>query len=202
MRTKTGAEGGPNSRKGDDDDTADDDTANDDFTFKAKSLFRFPDSSSLPPLHAQRPPPPHARLLPPSSNFAPPLLMHDATGRKRQRKKASRTPSPGVSLYLSDGVTDVTLTSPGAIFAGSWEMGSCVSAQRSSSLESAVKRSLSSASRMEKPAVAPPLPAAREVPVAAAGTVVGVPLGSRRTLTFSDFGTFGLLKFAGAQSRL
>ncbi|XP_056176261.1 uncharacterized protein At3g27210-like isoform X1 [Syzygium oleosum] len=68
-------------------------------------------------------------------------------------------------------------------------MGSCVSAQRSSSLESAVKRSLSSASRMEKPAVAPPLAAASEVPVAAAGMVVGVPLGSRRTLTFSDFGS-------------
>ncbi|KAI3409018.1 uncharacterized protein J3R85_019897 [Psidium guajava] len=58
-------------------------------------------------------------------------------------------------------------------------MGSCVSAQRSSSLESAVKRSLSSASPLEKPMGAHhPLPAA-----------VGAPPASRRTPTFSDFGS-------------
>ncbi|KAF8035328.1 hypothetical protein BT93_C1376 [Corymbia citriodora subsp. variegata] len=73
-------------------------------------------------------------------------------------------------------------------------MGSCVSARRSSSLECAVKRSLSSPSPVGMPAVAPPPPAAAagDVPVAAAAAwtpVVGVPLMSRRTLTFSDFGS-------------
>ncbi|KAK3410324.1 hypothetical protein EUGRSUZ_J02319 [Eucalyptus grandis] len=68
-------------------------------------------------------------------------------------------------------------------------MGSCLSAQRGSSLDSAVKRSLSSPSPMGTPTVASPRPAAGEVLVAAAWTPVGVPIVSRRTLTFSDFGS-------------
>ncbi|XP_010033397.2 uncharacterized protein At3g27210 [Eucalyptus grandis] len=68
-------------------------------------------------------------------------------------------------------------------------MGSCLSAQRGSSLDSAVKRSLSSPSPMGTPTVTSPRPAAGEVLVAAAWKPVGVPIVSRRTLTFSDFGS-------------